>query len=319
VTGSYPTPGTSNGVDATDGLIFLAQSTGLRVLDASALSTPVAVGFVETLGDASDVAVDADHAFVVGRFDGLRVVDVSTPSSPVEVGSLEVGAACHDIELADGYAYLVAQYFGVVIDVTVPSSPVFSAWLFEGNDLVDDLEVDGNHAYAVSRREGMTVFDVTNPESPEQIGHFAMPGEPFDIELEGPLAYIAYPSRGSLGLPQGLQVLDISDPAEPVEIAFREIYSVEWEVANLAIAGEVAFIGTDQGLFVVQISTPSEPIVVGRYQPAGPVLDMAVLDGVLHVSESAAGTEHFDVTSCWNIVPKYPPPRLPGGRRVPGP
>jgi len=91
-------------------------------------SAPVEVGFVDTPGNALDVAVEGRYVYVAdGESGGLRVIDVRTPSAPVEVGFLDTPGFAAGVAVAGGYAYVASEGGPAglhVIDVRAPSAPV---------------------------------------------------------------------------------------------------------------------------------------------------------------------------------------------------
>ena len=57
--------------------------TGLQVVNIANPAAPAAVGFYDTPGDAYDVAVAGDYAYVADGTAGLRVVNIANPAKPV--------------------------------------------------------------------------------------------------------------------------------------------------------------------------------------------------------------------------------------------
>lgn len=71
------------------------DQTGLRILDISNPAAPVLVGALTTPGQASDIAIAGDRAYIAdGGMGGLLVLDISDPASPVMLGSLDTPGAC---------------------------------------------------------------------------------------------------------------------------------------------------------------------------------------------------------------------------------
>ena len=54
--------------------------------DVSDPTSPVAIGAINTPGQAWGVAPASNHAYVVDRMPGFRVVDVTSPASPALLG-----------------------------------------------------------------------------------------------------------------------------------------------------------------------------------------------------------------------------------------
>lgn len=89
-----------------------------------------------------------------------------------------------------------------------------------------DLELAGDHAYVGSYGEGMVIVDISNPLDPKRAGVFPCPGGQNDIQLQPgsnpQYAVMAIESTSNKCHPQneGFVLIDISDKANPREVAF---------------------------------------------------------------------------------------------------
>ena len=315
--GVVKTPGSAAAVATTRDLTFVTETNGLRILDTSTPARPAEVGFFECPRGAWDVAVAGDLAFIVGDSGWLRVIDVSEPASPEEIGSFHADSSpATDVEVVGNYAYVVAGHLGFIVDVSDPTSPVLAGRLFEERDRVDDVEISGNHAFVVSHLgRYLKVFDVTDPADPALVSEIETQGKPVDIEVMGSLAYVAYPSFGGFWSFQGLQILDVSDPAFPIELAALGFYEDSWSSAELAVHGNCALIGASESLYAFDVTVPTNPVLVRRHEAVDSVQDVAVFGNRLITAESSGGSEHFDISGCSGLA--WAPRRI-GGRRVPG-
>jgi hypothetical protein len=87
--GSYLTQGEDQayGVFVTNEYAYFAEgSQGLAILDISDPSRPVKIGSLDTSGDAFEVKVVDDLAYVAAG-NCLRAIDIANYANPVEVGS----------------------------------------------------------------------------------------------------------------------------------------------------------------------------------------------------------------------------------------
>ena len=82
---------------------------------------PVALGSVDTPGDAVGVAVVGSVASVADFESGLRLIDVSRPSAPEEIGSILTADAALAVSVLGGLAYVAGGYSGLqIISVSEP-------------------------------------------------------------------------------------------------------------------------------------------------------------------------------------------------------
>ena len=178
---------------------YVADGSGLRVIDVSTPTSPIEVGFVDTPGDAEGVAVSGSYAYVSDTLpsSGLRVIDVSTPASPIEVGRLE---SLHSSQLAvsGSYAYVPVAYFLFVIDVSTPASPIeVGSVRLDGGPMA----VSGSYAYVMGSYSGrLLVIDVSTPSSPFEVGSsdtaVSTAGNPTGVAVSGEFVYVAEYSAG---------------------------------------------------------------------------------------------------------------------------
>src|SRR5688572_22421285 len=67
---------------------------------------PVRVGGYDTSGEANDVAVSGNYAYVADRPDGLQVIDMSNPASPQRVGGYDTSGIAYGVAVSGNYAYV---------------------------------------------------------------------------------------------------------------------------------------------------------------------------------------------------------------------
>jgi len=153
------------------GYAYVADfQSGLRVIDVSTPSAPVEVGFLDTAGYASDVAVSGGYAYVADKYMGLRVIDVNTPSAPVEVGFVETPGDCNSVAVLVGHAYVADGSGGLrVIDISTPSAPVEVGFVDTG---ATGVAVAAGYAYVAGG--GLSVVDVSTPSAPVTVGGLTM-------------------------------------------------------------------------------------------------------------------------------------------------
>lgn len=104
-----------------------------------------------------------------------------------------------------------------------------------------------------------------------QLGTWPTLREVHNVTLDGDIAYLA---NGE----DGLVILDLSDPANPVELGGSELENV----VNVQVVGDLAYV-VEQGLLkdntaeedrfvVLDISHPANPEILGSFTPEGPYL-----------------------------------------------
>ena len=127
-------------------------------------------------------------ALVDGGQGGLLLYDISSLESPVLLG--RYSGSYESLDIAGEYAYLAGGDQGFyVVDISDPTSPELAAhvpqWKGEGHPdrpgaprdvSVQHVRVDGDLAYVAAHWDGLVVFDVSRPDSPQRLGSFPTPG-----------------------------------------------------------------------------------------------------------------------------------------------
>lgn len=182
------------------------------VLDVSNPADVAVVSSKTISGKVMDTKISGNVAAVAvegtSEEDGLYLIDISNPESPTPVGFIEMSAA-RFVYLDGNYAYVSRMGNGLdIVDISDPANPFVTSNYYIGGDpgkgQVEELIVRDNLAYVTLMLSGMLILDVSDPYNPVQVGMYpAYLVE--DIALIGNYALLT----------PGIDVVDISDPADP--------------------------------------------------------------------------------------------------------
>ena len=161
-----------------------------------------------------------------------------------------------------------------------------------------DLYLAGDHALMGDFRGIVHIVDISDPANMRKKAEVRTPGPALDIKIAGDLAVIGVQDFESSF---GLLILDISDPANPVELSRFDQES--WQgVHNLFLHGDRLYLahGLNPGLSIVDISDPTAPLVSGFWQHEGDfsnvVHDVFIRDRLAVVSDLFSGLVLLDIT-----------------------
>jgi hypothetical protein len=133
------------------------------------------------------------------------------------------------------------------------------------------LVFQGDHAYATGWATGLTVFDISVPESPVPVGALPLPHfENEDVDLCGDTLLIAN-DRGSRDLGGVLYVVDIAEPTAPTLAATLPLGLTgegrgPGHIANFVTADcSLAWIDGGDDVEVVDLSDPANPVALGSF------------------------------------------------------
>ncbi len=277
---------------------------GLTIIDISDRTNPRQVGFVSdsesggtatTLDGAFGVKVVGNYAYVTALLDnGLSIIDISNPSAPVEVGYLNDSvtlAGIYGLDVSGGYAYLCAGGTEglVILDVSDPTDPFITGFVNDSEaggtaSMLEspwDVEVRGKYAYVTAWDDNaLSIIDVSDPTNPVEIGAIndSFTGgtatairNPSGVAVAGRYAYVTSDADNAVA------VIDVSDPANPVEVANISdtesggTATVLDGPTGLFLAGDFLYVAAydDSGLSVIDISDPTAPVEVATIVDGG--------------------------------------------------
>lgn len=182
-----------------------------------------------------------------------------------------LGGIAGPVAVQNGYAYLALGGTLTVLDVRAPES-VRRIGLLPTAHRIAAIAIAGEHAYLAARAGGLLVVDLSDPASPRLVGRF-QPGEGYpsisiqDVVVRDRYAYLAWRDERFYDTDSqargGLRVVDLSDPAAPMEVA---AYAAP-HATHLALSGESLYLAggicwperCEGEVHALDISAPNAP------------------------------------------------------------
>ncbi|MBN9688699.1 MAG: hypothetical protein J0M24_00545 [Verrucomicrobia bacterium] len=192
--GSFDTPGNVVDISVQSGRAYLADSSGLIIVDVSNPQFPVELGRYGTSSWVRGAAV-ADSLVYCSIFEEpIQVVDVSRPDRIEPIASWNQHRSTSAVHLANRLAY-VANYSRLqLLDVSDPRQPELRGEL-ELFSNMRSLNVSGGWAYC-AQNWGVTIVDVSYPEQVTRLADIQLDGEALDVEVTGDLLFVIERNRG---------------------------------------------------------------------------------------------------------------------------
>jgi hypothetical protein len=252
-------------ISVDGGRAYLAAwGYGVLIVDLSDPSAPVGLGRFE-FPFASTIEAHGDRVYVASTTNGgiFKILDVSDPTAPSELGSLTTSQT-YGLTVRGDYAYLVdGADFGDgglrVVDVSNASAPTVV-----GQDtgcayaVGIDVSADGNTAYVACASDenfanALRIVDTTDKSNPVVIGSVALPGSTQLPDFNTAYAVIVDGDTAYVGNEYGVDEVDISDPAHPVQTVRHETGYTVRSLARDPSGRILAFAG-EAGTFVFDAS-----------------------------------------------------------------
>jgi len=312
-----------------DVLISMYYAFGIDLIDISTILNPNNVKYYSFGGKSFDVAVKGDYAYVTNMLDGLSVIDISDKTNPIRVRRVTSGGVRpnqpKEITIVGDYAYVTDQeYIFSIYDLTNPTDPTLIFTDTTGFGIGLGSAFRDNYTYVASNQDGLRIYDTTNKVSTIMIGNVNDGGHTQGVYLKGDYAFCA---DGS----DGLEIINIADPAHPVEeanigsrcydvggvwkylltlesagvVCYLRIYDITIPTSpdlkvsyllyaalnQLDIRGDWAFVSSGFGFEVINWYDLLSPSTIGTFNDGGFAYGSDIVDGYYYVANSYDGLE----------------------------
>jgi hypothetical protein len=102
----------------------------------------------------------------------------------------------------------------------------------------------------------------------------------YGVAVSGTVAYVAADAAG-------LQIIDVSNPANPVRLG---AYATSGLARDVAVVGTLAYVAVGiGGLEVIDVSNPANPIRQGGHDTSGRAMGVAVAGSRIYVADFESG------------------------------
>lgn len=252
-----------DGLVVKDNYAYLGTWQGVRIVDISAPSFPVDMGEYHQKG-VDDIALIGDTLYVAGYTDGLQWLDITDPIRPQLMGRMPTTGTTH-ILISENHAYVGVWDGMYIMDVSDPNNPAIIGD-YRSGQAVHDMAIHGDYLYmAVDRvdspRYDVDVLDITDPTQPKETLRYIFTAYAKGIEIKGDYLYVADGYKG-------LRIFDISKPP-PVSVYEIARYDFDYfEVWDVHIQGDYAYLFTNSGFQIVDIQQPLCPYQVAYFDTA---------------------------------------------------
>jgi hypothetical protein len=295
VLGRLSAQGVVEGLAIQDAYVYSAEyEYGMHVIDVSDSAAPIRIASIDTGGFTHDIVIQDDYLYVMDDASGLRVIDVSNPTIPAIVNEPNTLQG-QRIAVAGNTAAVLSTVVRFV-DISEPTSPlVLAAHTVGGGGgrYHNEVRLAAGYAY-VSTTSRLYIFDLAHPTA-----------EPLAI-LDGSRSAIAVdPNRGiaCLATDDGIVVIDISEPTNPLQIGQIEIEPGNQPV-SIEIVGRRALASLERygNAWLIDLEDPSNPELVtsanGWFNTSLGAWDIEVSDNTAYFGTPVDGLVILDLSDC---------------------
>ncbi|HSO26454.1 MAG TPA: hypothetical protein VLS48_00165, partial [Anaerolineales bacterium] len=300
----------------------------LVVLDVHDPAVIQSVGRYQSALPAHDASVFQDGYAYTPTVRGLEIHSLADPLAPMPVGQYLIGDPDQPsywqtaLAVKDGIAYLsrnenpgIAPGGLYILDVSDPTQPALITTTVEAPNVLN-LAFVGDYLY-LSTTTGLRIANVSNPAAPVFTDFF----DPYlrfnDLQISGSYAYLAGLASADVvdfeDYNHRFVVLDISDPAAPVEVGAVPVGMIEPIPQRLFLKGDQAVLlyaislGAYNRLETFDISNPAQPTSIGGYNPGDGepwfTTDAFLSGDTLLIADTGVGLRMLDISDPLNPLP----------------
>jgi hypothetical protein len=152
----YHTPEGARAVTLAESFAYVIDGNGdLHIIEVKYPTAAREIGFLDTPGEAQDVAVVGNYAYVTDST-GLHIINVADPTTPAQLGFYEINLAS-DVTVAEDYAYIATRDGVIVIGVTDPVAP-FEVTSYSTIGSAKSATAGGNYIYVADDKGGLVIL-----------------------------------------------------------------------------------------------------------------------------------------------------------------
>jgi hypothetical protein len=269
---------------------WTAPSAGIRFLEISSSAGDSVVGYEVSVAQAGYGDDFGNSAAAAANLAGL---------GPVISGAVEVAGDQDwfqfDAKQNGEYNITLTPTDGAVLHLTLVGA--------DGTLLVDRAAAAAGTALAidwVAPNEGTYYLEVSSANGVgsyalrldttlelQLLGRLNPQGYSLDVRASGTLAYLVVGTKGLL-------LVDVSDPAHPVEIGSN---STRGYAQSVAVSGSLAYVANrGDGLTILNVSDPMRPVEAGRLDTSGSAEAVALRGQLAVVADQRGGLQLVDVS-----------------------
>lgn len=232
--GEYEVPETVSGLSDFGDVMVVGMDAqdepNLHVVDISDISSPRLL-FERRAGDFDKVLTDIHTVgpfIYLGVDNTILILALNEDNEPILQSQLDLSDTIREIVTVGTRAYVATDFTIDVVDVSDPSN-ISLINSVESLDFNNGLDIEGDIMVVAEGLEGITTYDLSNPDLPEKIDSFFIFGEneTFGVDIREKFVYTALLFRPSLSIfeparPGGLRIVDFENVNNP-RLILRQI------------------------------------------------------------------------------------------------
>ncbi len=312
--GAFNTQGYTNNLSHSGTHLYIADESGIAVLDTSDL-----IG-IELLSktalpsvNSKEFVKEGDFIYMITSANNLEIIDVSNPSAPLARGSLNFSGSLDNIKVSGNYAFITHYLSGVsrkvnIIDISDPDNPLDGGGFTQNAHWEESTtNTDGNYFYAIdvsANPDELVIYDITTtPGTPILVS-----STPLDNFIEDPSYINGIVLRGNYIFLShawtGIEVIDATNKTSLVHVPTTEAKSWAFDAWETFDSGNYVAIKEDYyGLSIANIADPTNPYVVNNiFNWNGYFYGFQTQGNYMFITGNRSGLEILDMSNEYTAI-----------------
>lgn len=282
----------NRGIDILDNYAYIATINGISIVDVHAPAMPALVTTYPILAGTDDIVFTEGYAYV-RSISGIHILDYTQSLVLREVGVIGVNTAY--LALEGHYLYIDGWGSLDIYDISDPAAATLKVRYQPAGLQIRDLVQVGNQIF-LAAHSGIFILQTTTPiVLPSSIGLLTFPfSHVTDIKVAENFLYTTDAMRL-------ISIINITDPATPVEIGYADKPYTYWEYYenDIEIANSYAYVVYNRNLHIVNITDPAQPIETSHPVAISQFTDVAIAGNYLYATGGISDV--YDGPGLWSI------------------
>ena len=227
----------------------------------------------DTPGEANNIFVEKNYAYIADGDRGLQIIDVSPIEDTCIVGSCNTDGKANDIFVQNNFAYIADWDGGLkIIDISDKKNPyIIGSYCIPGLRFTS-ISAEKDNVYVTYHKHdkdgsliesGIQIIDASSKEKPFLAAEYVTNSRAGKIIVYHIYAFvICNNDKNYKSIESELQIIDISIPEKPNVVGRC---SMDGYTFNLFIAEDYAYTASEDGLYIIDISDKKKPAIAGKF------------------------------------------------------
>jgi hypothetical protein len=274
-----------------------AGPMGLRIVNVENPGAPKLTNFRDNVNDyAMAVTTEGDSVYVVYQNEGIYSYDISgNPERPQVRDSLEIPGQALDVYVWDRTAYVAAGDQGLQI-ISFQEMPPALVGSVDTPGNAQGVFLVGSTIYLADGGSGLQIISVADKSQPFILSSLDTPGDSVAVSAsrevlsdeEKTIRTSAYLADSA----NGLVIVDVSDPTQPIQLAN---YQTEEAVNDVAAFGSIIYLAERKsGLMILDAAQPQDITLLASQDTPGSATGLFLSGTLVYVADLERGLRVID-------------------------